>query len=68
MDPLGNVVRDFLKQAHARNVKNAVSLGMEFRDEGMTRDQIEEMLYASGFEAVVIADAMDAIPSKTKNK
>ena len=67
MDPLGNVIRDFLKKAHSDNVKNAVSLAMEFRDESMNDDQIEEMLYASGFDSMVIAEAMDSIPVK-KNK
>lgn len=68
MDRFGNVIRDFLKKAHADNVRNAVSLGTELRqDEGMSDDQIEEMLYASGFDAAVISEAMDSIPAEKKN-
>ncbi len=68
MDPLGNVIKDFLKKAHADNVRNAVSLAAELQDdEGMNNEQIEEMLFASGFDAHVIAEAMDNIPTK-KNK
>lgn len=68
MDRFGNVIRDFLKKAHSDNVRNAVSLGTELRlDEGMTDEQIEEMLYASGFEALVITEAMDNISAAKKN-
>jgi len=68
MDPLGNVVRDFLKQKHTENVRNAAALAQELRDEEcMNNDQIEEMLYASGFDAVVIADAFQVLPSKKKS-
>jgi len=63
MDPLGAIARNFLKEAHARNVRNAVSLATELRrEEKMTNEQIEEMLYASGFEEVVIAEAINKIP------
>lgn len=69
MDRFGNVLRDFLKKAHADQVRNAVSLGTELRqEEGMTDEQIEEMLYASGFEADIIAEAMDNIPVKQNKK
>jgi hypothetical protein len=67
VDPLGNVVKDFLKKAHRDNVRNAFSLAKELRDEeGMNDEQIEEMLYASGFEADVIGEAMNEIPLKKK--
>jgi aminopeptidase N len=60
MDPLGNVVRDFMKETHARNVRNAFSLAVELRkEEGMTDGQVEEMLYASGFEQDEIIDALN---------
>lgn len=69
MDPLGNVVRDFLKKAHQDNVRNAISLAVEFQDdEGMSLDQIEEMLYSSGFDADVVAEALDNIPIKKAKK
>lgn len=65
MDPLGTVVREFLKKARADNVRNAISLAAELRnEEGMKSNQIEEMLYASGFEADIIAEAMENIPSQ----
>lgn len=67
MDPLGNVVREFLKTQHATHVRNAVALAKELRvAEKMADDQIEEMLYASGFDAAVIAEALDNIPSQKK--
>ena len=66
MDPLGNVVRGFLKAAHASNVRNATNLALEFLKEGMRNDQIEEMLYAGDFEQDVIAAAMASLPDKKK--
>jgi thymidine phosphorylase len=66
MNPLGNIMRDFLKQAHAKQVKMARALAEEFLQEKMAMDQIEEMLYASGFEAAVIDEAMDSLPKKGK--
>jgi len=69
MDPLGNVFREFFKTVHADNVRNAVSLAAELRDdEGMHDDQIEEMLYASGFENDVVTEAMSNLPPKKSNK
>jgi hypothetical protein len=65
MDPLGDVVRNFMKEAHARNVRNAFSLAAELRkEEGMTDSQIEEMLYASGFEQDEIGEALNKLPAK----
>ena len=64
MDLLGNVVRELLKQARAQRVKNAAALGDEFRKEGLTNSQIEEMLFASGFEDDVVDDAMKEISPK----
>ena len=69
MDPLGNVLRDFLKKKHSDNVHNAVALAKELRDdEGMNDEQIQEMLYASGFDSIVIAEALDNIPVKRNKK
>jgi hypothetical protein len=59
MDKFGNVVRDFLKQAHATNVRNASALAGELRKEGMSGEQVEEMLFASGFDEQTVRDAMD---------
>jgi hypothetical protein len=66
MDPLGNVMREFLRKAHVKNVKIARALADELLQEKMAMDQVEEMLYASGFEAVVIDEAMDSLPKKGK--
>lgn len=68
MDPLGNVIKDFLRQTHASHVRNAVSLAKEFKDEGMTNEQIEEMLFSSGFDSMIIAEAMEHVPTKKNGK
>jgi len=68
MDPLGNVLRDFMKQAHLRQVKTALGLALELRQESMAAEQIEEMLYSSGFEQVVVDDAMTALANKRGTK
>ena len=73
MDKFGNVVRDFLKQAHATNVRNAAALASELRTEGMSSEQIEEMLFASDFDEQTVRDAMDVdfictAKSKAKGK
>ena len=64
MDPLGNVIRDLLKRKHAENVRNARCLAISLKTEGMTADQIEEMLHASEFDPDVIAEAMTNLPQK----
>ncbi len=66
MDPLGNVMREFLRKAHAKQVKMARALADELLQEKMAMEQIEEMLYASGFENIVIDEAMDSLPKKGK--
>ena len=48
MDVLGNVIRDFLKEKHASMVRTAVSLAMDLKRDGMTDNQIDEMLCATG--------------------
>ena len=49
MDPLGAIARNFLKEAHARNVRNAVSLATELRrEEKMTNEQDPEKLQKLG--------------------
>jgi hypothetical protein len=66
MDLLGRVVREYMKKAHTDNVRNATNLAMEFRDEHMNDDQIEEMLYSSGFDTNVVSEAMENIIVKKK--
>ena len=64
MDVLGNVIRDFLKEKQASMVRTAVSLAMDLKRDGMTDDQIEEMLCATGYDAPVIAEALISIQPK----
>jgi SOS response regulatory protein OraA/RecX len=64
MDQLGEVIRNQLKQVRANNVHNARVLAMDLRSEGMTKDQIEEMLYANGFEGDIIDEAIQSVPAK----
>ena len=64
MDPLGNVVREFMRRQRDDIVKTASALVGELQSEGMDRSQIEEMLFASGFETDVVAEALDSIPSQ----
>lgn len=66
MDMLGQVMRDFLKCAHDDAVRNARALAGELKAEGMTKSQIEEMLFASGFEAPIVREAMEQIPGGKK--
>jgi hypothetical protein len=69
MDVLGNVFRDYLKQADANQTCNAVAMAEAFRDERMTKSQVKEMLYASGFETHIIQSALDLVfPQKKARK
>ena len=65
MDLLGKTVRELLKQSHSDAVRNAHSLAKELRKEGMKDSQVEEMLYASGFDADIVSEAISLLPSKT---
>jgi hypothetical protein len=63
MDPLGNVFRELLKRTEEENLRNASSLAVELLKEGMDRSQIEEMLYANGFdEKIVRQTTKDVVP------
>lgn len=64
MDPLGNAVRDMLRRQRDDMVRTASSLAEELKSEGMTSSQVEEMLFASGFESDVVSEAMDSFPEK----
>lgn len=64
MDPLGRVVRDFLKAAHEEKLLTAVSMAEELQKEGMNNGQIEEMLNGSGFEMDVVVEAINRLPVK----
>jgi hypothetical protein len=58
MDLFGKVVREYLKQAEADSINNATALIDELLEEKMTKGQIREMLYASGFEKEIVEAAM----------
>lgn len=49
MDPLGKVIREYLRQAEEDKTHVAMSLAEELVAEAMDRSQVREMLYASGF-------------------
>lgn len=58
MDPLGDTVRRFLSQQREDTVKTASTLAGDLRNEGMDRDQAEEMLYSAGYESEVVDEAV----------
>lgn len=64
MDLLGNVVRNLMQTARARTVKSATALALGFSQDGMDRDQIEEMLFDGGYETDVIDEVMGSIPTR----
>lgn len=61
MDLFGKVVREYLKQAEADSINNATALIDELLEEKMTKGQIRELLYASGFEKRVVEAAMKQV-------
>jgi hypothetical protein len=61
MDPLGDVVRQFLSQQREDTVKTAVTLAADLRKESMNRDQAEEMLYGAGYESEVVDEAIKRV-------
>ena len=64
MDPLGNVVRELMRRQHDDIVRTASNLADELKSEGMDKSQVEEMLFASGFEPDVVAEALAPIVSE----
>jgi hypothetical protein len=64
MDQLGKAMKDFIRQVRSDRVRNALALTGELSKEGMNNEQIEEMLFASGFEDDVVAEAMDSLPAR----
>lgn len=61
MDPVGEIFREYLKQTHSNVVRNAVALGHEFKGDGMTRGQVREMLYASGFDKQTVEESLASL-------
>ena len=62
MDIFGNVCREYERLAHANHVKQAFALAETYKEDGLNREQIEEMLYASDYEANVVQEAMSLLP------
>jgi len=59
MDILGKVVRDYLKQTHEKEVKQACVIAKEFKKDGFNVSEIEELLYSSGYDTSVIEEALE---------
>jgi len=62
MDPLGRVVRELMQRQHEDLVRTASTLASDLKDEGMDDSQVMEMLFSSGFDADVVAEAMEPNP------
>lgn len=66
MDLLGKTVREFLKVRHDQDLKKANAMVVELRKEGMRKAEIEEMLYASGYDDQVVQEVMESLPKQKK--
>ena len=66
MDPLGRITREYLKQQRTKELKTAIVLAKDLKREGMKTEQVEEMLYANGFDADVIDEAMSMLSGRKK--
>jgi DNA-binding protein H-NS len=64
MDKLGQVFKDLERAAREREVREATSLAEVLREDGMTNEQIEEMLCSDGFDHEVVVAAMSTLPQK----
>jgi hypothetical protein len=64
MDQLGDVFRQYLKQIRSEQVRRAQAMSLELRRAGTSRPQIEELLYASGYEPSIVEEVLEQIPSK----
>jgi hypothetical protein len=56
MDSLGKVLREYLRQKRADDVREARAMAKEMRVDGMSSAQLEEMLFASGFSSDVVEE------------
>jgi hypothetical protein len=66
MDALGQTVRDFLQVYRKKQVLTASTLAKTLRKEGMSRDQVEEMLYAGDYESAVVEEVVQQLfPART---
>jgi len=65
MDALGQTVRDFLQVYRTKQVLTAQTLAKTLRKEGMSCDQVEEMLYAGEYEKDVVTEVIQHVfPSR----
>jgi hypothetical protein len=64
MDKLGQVFRDLARAARDSEVRSAASLAEMLRKDGLTNAQVEEMLFANGFESDVVSGAMEMLPKR----
>ena len=58
MDIFGNVIREFMKQAHEKEVRQAYVIARDFKKDGLKTSEIEELLFSSGYEQGVIEEAL----------
>ena len=58
MDILGSVIRECMKRAHEKEVKQAYVIAKDFKEEGLKIAEIEEMLFSSGYDEAIIQEAM----------
>jgi SOS response regulatory protein OraA/RecX len=61
MDQLGNVFRTYLSEVRASRLRSAQAMADELRRDGMSKTEIEEMLFANGFESEVIKEVIGKI-------
>lgn len=61
MDLFGKVVNEYIRQAENDSINNATALIDELLAEKMTKGQIRELLYASGFEKKIVEAAMKQV-------
>lgn len=61
MDPLGNVVREFMRQQRDDNLRTAMSLAKDFRKSGMNKADAEEMLASAGVDPDVVTEALQRV-------
>lgn len=61
MDLIGNTFKELFAQKHAESVRNASALAKECAKDGMRLSEVEEMLYANGFDQDVVDDTLTQI-------
>jgi len=59
MDALGQTVRDFMRAYREKQIKSACTLAQGLRKEGMSRDQVEEMLYGADVDPEIVDEVLE---------